>query len=176
MYFLQWVKLLSSRWHSSHLGGFRASSWAVAVFRNCSSPRLDRHRPVKGVKPLHCMYGVSVKSTFGDDEGPAQRLKALVGQYHRHSALGVDFIGKTESQSPTSNCDWSRATPGRSKLVWAECTLWWAVRSGDSDAQRLRTNCQKADNKRWVQWKMTTLCVSRCAWKRALLAVSAESL
>lgn len=40
------------------------------------------------------MYGVSVKSTFGDDEGPAQRLKALVGQYHRHSALGVDFIGK----------------------------------------------------------------------------------
>lgn len=110
--------LASSRWHSSDLGGIRMSSWAVPVSRAPSLRLLDRHRPVKGVKLLHCMYRLSVKCAFSDDAGPSQALRAVIGPCFCNSGSW-------------SRCDWARGEPitgarlsfeqrgpwGRSKLV-----------------------------------------------------------
>lgn len=124
----------------------------MSVSRAPSLRLLDRHRPVKGVKVLHCMYCLSVKCAFHDDERPARGSDTVIGPSCCRSAPNFNAIGRSAWQSPVSACHW-RSALGRGLVTFvvsvrlAGRTHEWADHSGDSDARTLATNCQKPNSK-----------------------------
>lgn len=100
-----------------------------------------------------------------------QRLdRAVVTQ-----ASNVNTIGQSAWQSTVSACHWcSPPKSGRITFVvsvrLAGRTHGWADRSGDSDARRLATNCQKANSKTVSPPENGTFRVAACAAGGAVLA------
>lgn len=139
----------------------------MPVSRAPSLRLLDRHRPVKGVKVLHCMYCLSVKCAFHDDERPARGSDTVIGPSCCRSAPNFNAIGRSAWQSSISACHWCSAL--RRVLITfvvsvrlAGRTHEWADHSGDSDAWSLATNCQKANSKTVSSPENGTFRAGRC--------------
>lgn len=82
-------------------------------------------------------------------------LKAVIGRCHRHSDLSLDIIGHNESQYPMSVCDWSRASPRRSKLVCGQGSahLGGRIVAVTATLGLSWQTVKKQPTKRWVRWK-----------------------
>lgn len=167
----------SSPRHSYDLGGIRMSSWAVPVSRASFLRLLDRHRPVKGVKVLHCVHWLSVKCAFRDDCSPTRGSDIVFGSSSCRLDLNLNATGWRKWQSKIPPRHWC-SLPKRGRVMsaisvqLARRTHGWADHSGDSDARSLATNCQKSEQQiRWVRRKTELFVrVAVCAASAAVLA------